>query len=72
MLLEEPTMYQQIVVILIYSTITQLDIAYYDGIIKQYKKNPRRSHLNVVRRVLRYFAGTVNCGILYDCRDQFW
>ena len=62
--LEDVTMYQRMVGSLIYLTLTRLDIAYSVGVVSRYMSNPKKSHLDAVRRIIRYIKGTINIGIL--------
>ena len=70
--LEDVTMYRQLVGSLIYLTLTRPDISYVVGVISRYMSNPKKSHLDAVRRILRYVKRTINFGILYkktnDCQ----
>lgn len=63
--INEATMYRKLVGSLIYLTLTRLDISYAVGVISRYMQNPKKSHLQVVRRILRYVNNTVCYGILY-------
>ena len=69
--LEDVTMYQQLVGSLIYLILTLLDILYVVGVVSRYMSNPKKPHLDAVRRILRYVKGTINFGVLYkktnDC-----
>ena len=70
--LEDVTMYRQLIGSLIYLTLTRLDIFYPVGVVSRYMSNPNKSHLDAVKRILRYVKGTINFGILYketkDCQ----
>ena len=70
--LEDVSMFQQLVSSLIYLTLTRPDISYVVGVVSRYMSNPKKPHLDVVRRILRYVKGTINFGILYkkinDCQ----
>lgn len=57
--LEDPTIYRQIVGSLIYLTLIRPDIAYAVGIVSRCMQDPKRTHLEAVRRILRYVKGTV-------------
>ena len=35
------------------------------GVVSRYMSNPKKPHLDVVRRILRYVKGTINFDILY-------
>ena len=58
-------MYQQLVGSLIYLTLTRPNISYAIGMASRYMQNPRKSHLEAVRRILRYVKGTIDYGLLY-------
>ena len=62
---EDMTMCRQLVGSLIYLTLTRPDISYVVGVVSRYMSNPKKPHLDVVRRILRYVKGTINFGILY-------
>ena len=62
---EDMTMCRQLVGSLIYLTLTRPDISYVVGVVSRYMSNPKKSHLDAVRRILRYVKGTINFGILY-------
>ena len=70
--LEDVTMYRQLVGSLIYLTLTRPDISYVVGVVSRYMSNPKKPHLDAVRRILRYVKGIINFGILYqktnDCQ----
>jgi hypothetical protein len=70
--LEDATMYRQLVGSLIYLTLSRPDISHAVGVLSRYMQNPKKPHLEAVRRVLRYVKGTLNEDILYkkngDCR----
>ena len=61
--LEDVTMYRQLS--LIYLTLSQPDISYPIGVVSRYMSNPKKPHLDAVKRILRYVKGTINFGILY-------
>ncbi|KAE8698166.1 tir-nbs resistance protein [Hibiscus syriacus] len=70
--LEDATMYRQLVGSLIYLTLTRPDISYAVGVMSQYMQNPKKPHLEAVRRILRYVKNTIDYGLLYkkgeDCK----
>ena len=70
--LENVTMYRQLVGSLIYLTLTRPDISYVVGVVSRYMSNPKKPHLDAVRRILRFVKDTINFGIQYkktnDCQ----
>ncbi|KAK3010923.1 hypothetical protein RJ639_011029 [Escallonia herrerae] len=70
--LEDATMYRQLVGSLIYLTLTRPDISYAIGVMSRYMQNPKKSHMDVVRQMLRYVRSTIDYGIFYkkggDCK----
>jgi histone deacetylase 1/2 len=63
--LSDPTDYRYIIGALQYCTITRPDIAYVVNQLCQYMHQPRSSHWQAMKRVLRYLKGTVNDGLYY-------
>ncbi|KAE8668864.1 tir-nbs resistance protein [Hibiscus syriacus] len=70
--LEDATMYRQLVCSLIYLTLTRPDISYAVGVMSRYMQNPKKPHLEAVRRILRCVKTTIVYGLLYkkgeDCK----
>ncbi|XP_014506331.1 uncharacterized protein LOC106766087 [Vigna radiata var. radiata] len=60
----DPTEYRRMVGSLRYLCNTRPDICYSVGLISRFMHNPRVSHLNAVKRILRYLKGTYKYGIL--------
>ena len=50
--LKEFTMYRQLVGSLIYLTLTRPNIAYAMSLVSRFMQNPKKPHLEVVRRIL--------------------
>ncbi|KAL5537363.1 hypothetical protein UlMin_046142 [Ulmus minor] len=69
--LEDATMYRQLVGSLIYLTLTRLDISYAVGVMSRYMKNPKKPHLEAVRRILRYVKSTIDYGLLYKKGEDY-
>ena len=70
--LKDATMYRQLVGSLLYLTLTRPDISYAVGVMSRYMQNPKKPHLEVVRRILRHVKSTIDYGLLYkkgeDCK----
>ncbi|CAA0812916.1 Uncharacterized mitochondrial protein AtMg00810 [Striga hermonthica] len=64
--LEDATMYMQLVGSLIYLTLTRPDISYAVGIASRFMEKPKKPHLELVRRILRYAKGSIDCGLFYQ------
>lgn len=64
-LLDDPTSYRQIVGALLYLTLTRPDIMYAVQQVCQFMHSPRDTHLQAVKRILRYLKGTINFGISF-------
>ena len=60
-------MYRQLIRNLIYITLTRLDISYTIGVMSRYMQNPKKPHLEVVRRILGYVKSTINYSLL--CKE---
>ncbi len=63
--LEDATMYRKLVGSLINLTLTRPDISYVVGVVSRYMQNPKKPHLEAVRRILRYVKNTLDHGIMY-------
>ncbi|KAL0533768.1 hypothetical protein IC582_027813 [Cucumis melo] len=59
-------LYRSIIGSLLYLTTSRPDIAYAVGICACYQADPRMSHLEVVKRILKYIHGISDFGILYS------
>ncbi|CAL1355031.1 unnamed protein product [Linum trigynum] len=70
--LEDVAMYRRLVGSLIYLTSTCPDISYVVGVVSRFMQNPKKVHLEIIKRVLRYVKGTIEHGIFYkkgaDCK----
>ncbi|MCO5613474.1 hypothetical protein L7F22_067751 [Adiantum nelumboides] len=64
--LEDVTMYRQIVGSLIYLTISRPDLSYPTGLESQFMQLPKKPHLDVVRRTLRYVSATLDYALFYE------
>jgi hypothetical protein len=58
-LVKDTTMYKRIVGNLIDMTITRLNLSYAIGVVGQFMQTPRKPHLDVMRRILRYIKHTL-------------
>ena len=58
--------YQGMIRSLLYLTTCRLDIQLSVGICARFQSNPKQSHLNAVKRILKYLVGTNNLGLWYE------
>ncbi|KAL0553854.1 hypothetical protein IC582_007758 [Cucumis melo] len=58
-------LYKSIIGSLLYLTANRPDIAYAIGICARFQSDPRTSHLEVVKRIIKYIHGISDFGILY-------
>jgi hypothetical protein len=65
------TKYGQLIGGLIYLTNTRPDLSYPVSILSRFMQEPRESHLNSAKRVLRYIQGTKYFGLLYKRNKNF-
>jgi len=65
------TNYRQLIGSLIYLTNTHPDLSYAVSILSRFMQEPRDSHWNAAKRVLRYIQGTKDFGLLYTKTKNF-
>lgn len=63
-LLHDLSRYRRLVGLLMYLTITHLDICYAIHILSQFLHAPRQQHLDAAYRVLRYLKGRLGLGLI--------
>lgn len=66
----DATFYRSMVGSLRYLCNTRPDVSYNVGLVSRYMQNSKTSHLNAVKRILRYIQGTHNYGILFPRRRE--
>ncbi|KAA0042297.1 gag-pol polyprotein [Cucumis melo var. makuwa] len=59
-------LYRSIVGSILYLTANRPDIAYAIGICARYQEDPRITHLEAVKRILKYVHGTSDFGMMYS------
>ncbi|XP_051147523.1 uncharacterized mitochondrial protein AtMg00810-like [Andrographis paniculata] len=69
-LLDDPTLYRQLVGSLIYLTITRPDIAHAVHIVSQFMAAPRTSHHFAILHILRYVKGTLLHGLQFSSNSS--
>jgi len=62
----DQSMYRSMIESLLYLTASRPDITFVVGVCVRYQAEPKMSHLTQVKRILKYFNGTSDYGILYS------
>jgi hypothetical protein len=65
------TLYRSLIGSLRYFVNTRPDIAYDVGYVSRFMEKPTQEHFGVVKRIIRYIAGTVNYGCQYGKEDEW-
>ncbi|XP_047331788.1 uncharacterized mitochondrial protein AtMg00810-like [Impatiens glandulifera] len=69
--LPDPRPYRALMGSLIYLTITMSDIAYAVGVVSRYMQEPRKSHLEEAKKILKYINTSLDIGLLYEKDAKF-
>ncbi|CAJ2667154.1 unnamed protein product [Trifolium pratense] len=64
------THYKQMVGSLRYACNSRPDICHSVGIVSRFMQSPKLSHMQAVKRILRYLQGTIDYGVLYTKTDE--
>ncbi|XP_062100142.1 uncharacterized mitochondrial protein AtMg00810-like [Humulus lupulus] len=67
----DPTLYRSMIGSLLYLTTSRIDIRYNVGVCARYQGNLMESHVTVVKRIIRYVNGTLECGMWYSKETNF-
>jgi hypothetical protein len=62
----DQSLYRSMIGSLLYLTASRPDISFAVGVCARYQAEPKMSHLNQVKRILKYVSGTSDYGILYS------
>ena len=60
------TLYKSMIGCLLYLTASHPDIAFSVGVCERFQSNPKVSHLNVVKRIIKCVSGTCDFGLFYS------
>ena len=60
------TLYRSMIGCLLYLTASRPDIAFSVGVCFRFQSNPKVSHLNAVKRIIKYVGGTCDYGLFYS------
>ncbi|KAG7559036.1 Integrase catalytic core [Arabidopsis thaliana x Arabidopsis arenosa] len=59
-------LYRAMIGSLLYLTASRPDLCFSVGVCARYQANPKQSHLNAVKRILKYVKGTTDYGLYYS------
>ena len=59
-------LYRGIIGCLLYITASRPDIAFSVGVCSRFQSNPMVSHLNAIKRIIKYVSGTCDYGLFYS------
>ena len=62
----DPTLYRSMIGSILYLTTSCPNICYNVGVCARYQSNHKESHINAVKRIIRYVSGTLDYGIRYS------
>ena len=60
------TLYRSMIDCLLYLTASRLNIAFSVVVCSRFQSNPKVSHLNAVKRIIKYVSGTYDYELLYS------
>ena len=60
------TLYRSVIGCLLYLTASRPDIAFSVSVCARFQYNPKSSHLNAVKRIIKYVSGTCDFGLFYS------
>ena len=60
------TLYKSMIGCLLYLTASRPDIAFSVGVCSKFQYNPKVSHLNAVKRIIKYVGRTCDYGLFYS------
>ena len=60
------TLYRSMIGCLLYLIASRPDIAFSVGVCSRFQSNPKVSHLNAVKRIIKYVGGTCDYGLFYS------
>ena len=60
------TLYTSMIGSLLYLTTSRPDIAFSIGVCARFQSNPKESHFNVIKRIIKYVSSTCDFGLFYS------
>ena len=59
-------LYRSMIGCLLYLTASRLDIAFSVGVCSRFQSYPKVSHINAIKRIIKYVGGTCDYGLFYS------
>lgn len=69
-LLADPKPFRSLVGSLLYLTITRLDISFFVGYVSRFMQSPRKPHLEVAKRILKYINSTLDMDLFFQKKND--
>lgn len=66
-----PSLYRQLIVKLLYLSLTRLDISFATHFLSQFVSSPSQSHFDALHHLLGYLKGTIAFGLFYPVQSSF-
>ena len=66
----DPTLYHQLIRLLMYLVNTRLEINFVVNSLSQFMVDPRRVHWTAAKHILHYIKGTMEYGLAYEHRGS--
>ena len=60
------TLYRSMIGCLLYLIASRPDIAFSVGVCSRFQYNPKVSHINAIKRIIKYVGGTCDYGLFYS------
>ena len=64
------TLYRSMIGCLLYLTASRPNIAFSVGVCSRFQSNPKISHLNAVKRIIKFVSGTCDYGLFYSKKSN--
>ncbi|XP_065630203.1 uncharacterized mitochondrial protein AtMg00810-like [Quercus suber] len=64
------TLYRSTIGCLLYLIASHPDIAFSVGVCSKFQSNPKVSHLNAIKRIIKYISGTCDYGLFYSKKSN--
>ena len=65
----DPKHYRSMIGSLLYVTASRPDVKQVVGMVARFQAGPKESHVHAVKRIFRYFKGTIDLGLWYPRKN---